>query len=233
MINSTKLLTNELEKVGFHPVYVPVNEKKRLKVFGVEFVYLYLFGIAVAGVGWLAENFARLFTQGIWDCRFHLLPFISPYALIPFAFRILLGDPDKIAFFGHRVFKTENRKTAVLSNILCLSLICGAVFLGELAIGNMWEKFFGVQLWNYSSFPLQVTQYAGLVPSLAYGGGAYLIFRLVYKPVLRLLQNKVNFKIAKAICCTLGVAIVLDTLAMALQIIILKQPPVYWSVKVW
>ena len=107
------------------------------------------------------------------------------------------------------------------------------MFLGELAIGNMWEKFFGVQLWNYSSFPLQVTQYAGLVPSLAYGGGAYLIFRLVYNPVLKLLQNKVNFKIAKAICCTLGVAIVLDTLAMALQIIILKQPPVYWSVKVW
>lgn len=233
MINNLKLLTDEIEKVSFRPIYVPVKEKKRFKIFGAEFVYLYLFGIGTAFIGWLAENLARLFTQGIWDCRFHLLPFISPYALIPFAFQVLLGDPDNIAFFGRKIFKKENKRTAVASNFLCLALICGAVFLGELAIGNMWEKCFGVQLWNYSSFPLQVTQYAGLIPSLVYGGGAYLIFRLVYKPVLKLLRNKVNFKIAKAICCTLGVAIVLDTLAMALQIVILKQPPMYWSVKVW
>ncbi len=90
-----------------------------------------------------------------------------------------------------------------------------------------------MELWDYSDFPLQVTQYAGLVPSLAYGGGAYLIFRFVYKPVIKLLQNKVDFRIAKAICCTLGVAIVLDTLAMGLYIAVLNTPPVYWSVKVW
>lgn len=233
MINSMRLLTDELEKMALRPVYVPVNEKKRVKIFGVELAYLYLFGIGTAFVGWLAENLARLFTQGIWDCRFHLLPFISPYALIPFAFQILLGDPDSIAFFGHKAFKKENKRTAVLSNLLCLSLICGAVFAGELVVGNMWERCFGVELWDYSDFPLQVTQYAGLVPSLAYGGGAYLIFRFVYKPVIKLLQNKVNFKIAKAICCTLGVAIVLDTLAMGLYIAVLKTPPVYWSVKVW
>ncbi len=233
MINSMRLLTRELEQMALRPIYVPVNEKKRVKIFGVELAYLYLFGIGTAFVGWLAENLARLFTQGIWDCRFHLLPFISPYALIPFAFQILLGDPDSIAFFGHKAFKKESKRTAVLSNLLCISLICGAVFAGELAVGNMWERCFGVELWDYSDFPLQVTQYAGLVPSLAYGGGAYLIFRFVYKPVIKLLQNKVDFKIAKAICCTLGVAIVLDTLAMGLYIAVLNTPPVYWSVKVW
>ena len=178
MINSMRLLTRELEQMALRPIYVPVNEKKRVKIFGVELAYLYLFGIGTAFVGWLAENLAR-------------------------------------------------------SNLLCISLICGAVFAGELAVGNMWERCFGVELWDYSDFPLQVTQYAGLVPSLAYGGGAYLIFRFVYKPVIKLLQNKVDFRIAKAICCTLGVAIVLDTLAMGLYIAVLNTPPVYWSVKVW
>lgn len=209
----------------------PVKQKKRFTLLGVEFVYLYLLGIIVAFIGWVAENTAKLITTGVMDSRFHILPFISPYALVPFAFHLLLGDPDSIAFFGHKFFKKDSIKNRILSNVLCFSLICGAVFLGELAIGNMWEALFGVQLWNYSSFPLQVTQYAGLIPTLGYGGGAYLIFRLVYKPLLKLIR-KIKFGVAKVICCTLGVAIVLDTLAMMLQIIILHTPPVYWSVNI-
>ncbi len=233
MINNTRLLTNEIETARLRPCCVNACSKKRFKIMGVEFVYLYLFGIGVAFVGWIAENTARLVTQGVWDCRFHILPFISPYALIPFAFHILLRDPDEIAFFGKKVFKKRTKYTAVASNLLCIALICSAVFLGELAIGNMWEKLFGVQLWNYSAFPLQVTQYAGLIPAIGYGGGAYLIFRFIYKPLLKAITQKVNFSVAKTICCTLGVLIILDTLAMALQIAIFKQPPVYWSVKLW
>lgn len=206
------------------------TEKKRLTVMGVEFVYLYLFGICVAAVGWIAENTVKIIMQGYFDCRFHLLPFISPYALIPFAFQVLLGDPDNLAVFGHRVFKNDSLKNKILSNILCAVLICGAVFLGEFAIGTMWEKLSGVQLWNYSNLPLQINQYAGLIPALGYGGGAYLIFRFIYKPLLGLMRRKVSFGVAKTICCTLGVAIVLDTFAMAVQIIAFGQPPMYWQV---
>lgn len=153
MINSMRLLTRELEQMALRPIYVPVNEKKRVKIFGVELAYLYLFGIGTAFVGWLAENLARLFTQGIWDCRFHLLPFISPYALIPFAFQILLGDPDSIAFFGHKAFKKENKRTAVLSNLLCISLICGAVFAGELAVGICGR---GASAWSCGIIPISL-----------------------------------------------------------------------------
>lgn len=208
-------------------------EKKRFTIMGVEFVYLYMIGIMVAMVGWIAENAVRIATQGILDCRFHLLPFISPYALIPFAFQILLGDPDRIALFGHRLFKKDDLKSKVLSNITCIALICGAVFLGELAIGNLWEVLFGVQLWNYASFPLHITQYAGLIPSMGYGMGAYLIFRFIYKPLLSLLRKKVKFGVAKGICLSLGILIVLDTVAMGIQIAIFHQPPMYWSVQLW
>lgn len=207
-------------------------EKKRFTIMGVEFVYLYLFGIGVAFIGWIAENTVKVITQGYFDCRFHLLPFISPYALIPFAFHILLGDPDEIAFFGHKAFKNPSIKSKVLSNLLCFTLIVSAVFLGELAIGSMWEALFGVQLWNYSNLPLQVNKYAGLIPSLGYGGGAYLIFRFIYKPLLSVIRRKVKFGVAKAICCTLGVLIVLDTLAMAVQIAAFGQAPMYWQVHI-
>lgn len=212
---------------------VEAGKKKRLTVMGVEFVYIYLFGICCAFIGWVAENVVRAITQGVLDSRFHLLPFLSPYAMIPFAYQILLGDPDDIAVFGRRLFKERNKKSVILSNVTCLALMYMAVFLGELVVGNAWDKLFGVQLWNYNSLPLHVTQYSGLIPAIGYGTGAYLIFRFIYKPVMRLFRNKVNFKVAKIICLTLGVFIILDTCFMGAQIALFNKPPMYWSVKLW
>lgn len=212
---------------------IPIKEKKRFTVMGVEFVYLYLFGIGIAGLGWVSENAVKIITQGMFDCRFHLLPFISPYALIPFAFQILLGDPDRLSFFGYKLFEKENLKNKVMSNIVCLVLICAAAFFGELVIGSLWETLFGAQLWNYSNLPLQINQYAGLIPAIGYGGGAYLIFRFVYTPLLGLIRRKVNCSVAKWICLTLGVLIVLDTSIMAIRIIAFGQPPMYWQVRLW
>lgn len=205
--------------------------EKRLTVAGEEFVYLYLFGIGVACLGWLAENSVKLITQGTADSRFHMLPFISPYALIPFAYKILFGDADDIAVFGKKIFKNKTLKSKILSNALCFAALCGGAFAGELCVGNMWEKLFGAELWNYGSLPLQVTQYAGLAPSLGYGAGAYLVLRLTYKPVLGFIKKKVDFYTAKTVCCTLGVLIVLDTLFTVISIIAFHRPPVYWQIK--
>lgn len=203
---------------------------KRFIINGVEFIYLYLFGIIIALFGWIVENTAKAISQGIIDSRFHILPFISPYGLIVFAFHILLKDPDDITIFGKKLFKEKTRKTKVYSNIISYVVICLFVFFGELVVGNMWDIFFGVKLWNYSEMPLHVTQYAGLIPTLGYGSGAYLIFKFLYKPILNLIRKKVKFTHAKIITLTLGVLIVLDTLFLIFQIIVFKQAPVYWSI---
>lgn len=209
-----------------------VKEKKRLTLAGVEFVYVYILGIGTAFLGWVGENCVRLVSQGILDSRFHITPFISVYALVPIAFQLLLGDPDDLAIFGHRLFREKKASTKIISNLTCIVLIFAAVFFGELIVGSAWEFFTGVKLWNYSTLPLHVTQYAGLIPTVGYGGAAYLLFRFAYKPLLSLLRRKVSFKKAKTVCCTLGVWIVVDSLIMALHIIILHTPPVYWSVKI-
>ena len=64
MINSMRLLTDELEKMALRPVYVPVNEKKRVKIFGVELAYLYLFGIGTAFVGGLRKIWQGCLRRG-------------------------------------------------------------------------------------------------------------------------------------------------------------------------
>lgn len=211
---------------------LPAQQEKRWKILGVEFVYLYLFGIFVAFLGWVGENIPRAINPAVAviDSRFHLLPFISPYLLISFAIHLVIGDPDRLAFFGKPLFKEKTARTCVLSNLLCYVILCAGVFLGELAVGNLWELLFGVQMWNYTGWPLTITQYTSAVTTFGFGTAAYAIVRFVYKPMMKLIRTKVPFKVAKWICLTLGVAIVLDTVWMNIQMAIYGQAPIYWEI---
>jgi len=211
---------------------LPPEEKKRWKIFGVEFVYLYLFGIFVAFLGWVGENIPRAINPVVAtiDSRFHLLPFISPYALIGPAIHIMIGDPDRLTIFGKKLFKKDTVKTRILSNVICFLMFCAAVFLGELAVGNLWELLFGVKLWNYNGWPLTVTQYTSIVTTFGFGAAAYVIVRFIYKPMMKLIREKVPFRVAKWICLTLGVAIVLDTVWMNVQMAIYGEAPIYWQI---
>lgn len=210
----------------------PVQEQKRWKMCGVEVVYLYLFGIFVAFLGWVGENIPRAINPVVAtiDSRFHILPFISPYLLISFAIHLVIGDPDHLCFFGKPLFKKKTKKTCVLSNLLCYVLLCSGVFLGELVVGNLWEILFGVKMWNYNGFPLTLTQYTSIVTTLGFGSAAYLVVRFVYKPMMKLIRTRVPFKVAKWICLTLGVAIVLDTVWMNVQMAVFGEAPIYWEI---
>ena len=205
-------------------------EKKRLTLFGVEVVYLYILGIFLAGLGWIAENVVQLITHGIISSKFHILPFISAYALIVFAVQIFLGDPDDIAIFGKHIFKEQNRKTVILSNVLSLLFACFFVFISELIVGNLWYELFGVALWSYSGWVGEFTQFTSLPSTLGFGIAAYLGFRFLYKPALSLVRKKLNYRVAKIICLTLGVAIILDTAFMIVQLGINGEAPVYWTI---
>lgn len=207
--------------------------RKPLKVCGAEFCYLGLVGIIYANIGWWAENTVKLIAQGVVDCRYHILPFISPYALVPFACQIVFGDPDRLTVFGRKIFKKDCLRNRVFSNLICAFTCVIAVFAGELAAGNLWELCFGAKLWNYSNIPLNVTQYAGLIPSLGYGLGAYLLFRLVHKPLLSLFRRKVKYSAAKWIFWIFVALLFSDDSAMVIQTAILHSPPMYWSVKLW
>ena len=211
---------------------LPRETKKRWMILGVEFVYLYLFGIFVAFLGWVGENIPRAINPvvGVIDSRFHLLPFISPYLLISFAIHLVIGDPDDLSFFGKPLFKEKSLKSRVLSNVLCFVILCSGVFFGELVVGNLWEMLFGVQLWNYNGWPLTVTQYTSIVTTLGFGTAAYMIVRFVYKPAMHFIRTKVPFEVAKWICLTLGVLIVLDTVWMNVQMSIYGEAPIYWEI---
>ena len=209
------------------------SSPKRFLVYGVEFIYVCIIAICASFLGWIAENAAKLVTSGIIDSRFHILPFISPYGLVTLGVFFVLGNPNKLSFLGRPVFKEDSKKAKLWSNLISLLVIYAVVFFGELIIGNMWDAFFGVELWNYLSMPLHVTQYAGLIPTLLYGTGAFLLFKFAFWPSIKLLQKKGNYKVCKIIVCTLGSLLILDTLWLMLQIIIWGKAPLLWQINLW
>ena len=192
--------------------------------------YLGILGIIAAFIGWIVENIFRVITVSKFDCRFHLLPFISPYGLAVFAIYLVIGDSNNISFFGHELFKNKTKKSIVWSNVITFLIICLAVFFGELVVGNLWDVLFDVKLWNYSKQPFHVTRYAGLLTSLSFGVGVYLLQKVIMYPALNFLKKRVSYKSAVIFSVVVGSIIVLDTIIMMLNIIFCGRAKLYWQV---
>lgn len=201
----------------------------RIEIYGVELVYICFTGIVAAFIGWIAENSVKLISSGVVDSRFHILPFISPYALVPAALHVLLGDPDDLTVFGKKVFARKTKSSKAISNLFSLVVICLTVFLGEFTVGNLWERLFGVRLWDYSSQPLHLTQYVSILSATGYGVGAFLLFKYVFRPFTLAIRNRMSYEVASNLCLTLGTLIVADTLIMFAIIAATGSAPVYWS----
>lgn len=190
-----------------------------------KFELLCLFAIIFAQLGFLAENSVRVVYYGIIDNRYHFLPFIGIYGLIPFALTIV-GNPDELSFFGHKIFKNNNKVSIVLSNILYLLIICLAVAVGEIAIGTTYEALAHVKLWDYSDERFHITSYTSLLSISGYGIGAFIITKIFFPIYNKLLKSdSMNFKAYKYIYLVL----VIDMIVMMLKTAITKSKPIYYS----
>lgn len=199
--------------------------------FKQDFAYLGVMAIGIACLGWVIENVLRLIAVGVIDCRYHLLPFISPYGIAAFAVYFAIGDPNDVAFFGKKLFKEKTKKSVAISNVFCFLFPCLFIFLGELFVGHVWQWLFGVELWNYNTQPLHITQYTGVLPSVGGGVACFFVIKFLFYPILNFLRRKMPKKLAVGICLTLGVAIVLDTAFISVYSSIFGNPPMYWSWK--
>ena len=103
-------------------------------------------------------------------------------------------------------------------------------FFGELIVGNLWKILFNVKLWDYRDLPFHVTRYAGLISTLGFSTGAYLIFKFIYMPVIKWLKKSISYKCARNISIVLGILILSDFLILIFQIGIFNRAPVYWKI---
>ena len=186
--------------------------------------------IGIAFFGWVIENLLRSIAVGVIDCRYHLLPFISPYGLAAFAVYLAIGDPSDVAVFGKKLFKRKTKASVIWSNVFCFLFPCLFIFFGEMLVGHVWEWCFGVELWDYNQQPLHITQYTGVLPAVGGGAACYLVITFLFYPVLHFLQRKMPKKLAVILCLTLGVAIILDTAFISVHSVLFGHAPMYWTI---
>lgn len=198
--------------------------------FKRDFAYLGVMAITIAFLGWVIENLLRGIAVGVIDCRYHLLPFISPYGLAAFAVYLAIGDPNDVAFFGKKLFKKKTKATIVWSNAFCFLFPCLFIFFGEMLVGHVWQWCFGVELWDYNNQPLHITQYTGILPSVGGGIACFFAIKFLFYPVLDFLRRKMPKKLAVWLCLTLGVIIVLDTAFISVHSVLFGHAPMYWSI---
>lgn len=172
----------------------------------------------------------RLGSDGIVDNRYHILPFIGVYGLIPFAF-IIIGNPDRLTPFGINIFKKDDRKTKIISNIIYLFTIMFIVAAGEIVVGTLFEKIANVKLWDYSDKFLHITRYTCLKSILGFGCGTYLISKFVFFPLYKLITIKSTNK-NLSIFRYLYFLITLDMLVMIITTIVLKSKRKYWQIRI-
>ncbi len=203
---------------------------EREKSFYVKASCIFLVMIIMSAIGWIAENTVKLISSGKMDNRFHVLPFIFPYGLAFLAMYAVLGNTNDIGFFGKKLFSKRSVKSVILSNIMYVSIVSFFVFIGELSVGNLYEFATGAKLWDYSSQPLHLTQYVSLSSALGYGVGAYIVMKAL-SPLCNALIEKGNIRAVIIADCTLGAAILTDSVCMILITLITKTPPVYWAIQ--
>ncbi len=208
------------------------KEKKPRSLFGHELAYLGILSIITAFVGWLAENIGCLIFSGYIDSRYHILPFISPYALIPVAAVILFGDPDHWTFFGKRVFKKDTTASKTLSNLCVFVMCCAIVTVGEFCAGNLFEMFFDEVLWNYSSQPLSFGKYNAFIPTICYSAMVWLLMKFVYKPLMNIMRRKLKYKTAIIISTVVLSLILADAVILLIQMAT-TGAPLYWKLYIF
>ncbi len=203
--------------------------RKAPEIFGYDIRYFFIGMMVFAFLGFCAENAGRMAVQHIFDSRHQILPFLFAYGVALLAVYVMLGTPDELRFFNIRIFKDVTRTKRALSHAIYFSVIFAFIMIGEIAVGMLYEKCAGVILWDYSDIPTHITRYTSVLTTLLYGGGVYLIMAFAFRPMMRLIE-KMGTRAATVVDCTLGVAIVLDFLAMVIITFVTGSAPEYWSI---
>ena len=125
-------------------------------------------------------------------------------------------------------FKKDTKKAVILSNIVSYFVLSMGVFVLEFIIGNMWDVFFGVTLWNYSKLPFNFTKFTSPISTFGFGLFAYVLAKFFMPFAMKLITNKVSFKVAKRVSLILATLIILDTVRMGAFIIFTGEAPHLW-----
>lgn len=155
-------------------------------------------------LGWTLETAYCFALSGKFCNRGFLnLPFCTIYGFSLMAIYILIGTPQS---GGLMLGKCKNKALRFILYFLLAALI---PTLAELATGIIFDKCFGVRLWNYSPYKYNYGGYICLEFSLIWGI-LITIFMATVFPAIERLVAKIPARVANVAVTILGLAICVD-----------------------
>lgn len=176
-------------------------------------------------LGFLTENIWLAFTKGFMDNRNMLFPFLLGDGLAAIAMYALFGTPTNPSFFG----KTLEFDSRFLSICYYMFIVFSCVCVGELILGNVVEKIFQIEWWNYTRLPLHIGKYTSVPTSLGFASIITLFMHFCFMP----LQNffmKWDYKILFVIAILLMGIMTLDFLHSGIYMMRHKSLMKLWRV---
>jgi uncharacterized membrane protein len=137
--------------------------------------------VLVSFLGFCVENTFICAHSGFIDNRNMILPFIFGYGLSLFGIYKLFGTPQEPLFFTSNVYFYDDK----ISIIYYFTVAFFAVSVGELIVGSVTEKLFGIIWWDYTRIPLHLTRYTSVPTSLAFATLITLFMRYCFDPILK------------------------------------------------
>lgn len=196
----------------------PFATQTRSKKICIYAVLVALFSLA----GWIVETLMFYFMYGdFFDRGLLLLPFCPLYGLSALAVYAVLRTPqtgiwNKLCRKPH---SKAGRVFATVGALLCYALAAAALAtIIEGITGLVYDKIFGIRLWNYSGYSYNLLGYVCLRYALLWGVLIVAAMGLVWYPLQKALA-RVPFAPLAVVAGILSTAITFDFIFNMLHLI--------------
>lgn len=117
----------------------------------------------VSFLGFLVENLWLAARKGYMDNRNMHAPFLIGYGAAIMGFYLVLGTPSNLRFFGT---PSECGTKSQFAAYFIFTFIL--ISLGEMLLGTVIEKRYGLVWWDYTAIPLHITKYTSVPTSFGF-----------------------------------------------------------------
>ena len=200
------------------------------RLFGVRVTSLLLVAYIASFCGWCVENVFRMLAIGVLDSRHQILPFLAAYGFGIFVLFFVFGTPTEMRIFKKRILPENTKGNHALRVVVYYALVFVLILFGEMSVGLLFDKCFGVQAWDYRNIPLHITRYTSIPTTFGFTTGITLLMHFVFRPVVAFFE-RLPRKLCFWLALIFGVLIAADYCIMIGGMLVTGHFPNYWSIR--
>lgn len=133
----------------------------------------------ISFLGFLLENVWLTARKGYMDNRNMHAPFLLGYGAAVVGLYAVLGTPGNLRLLGT---PSESGPAAQFAAYFILTFVI--ISAGEIILGKLVEKIFGIIWWDYTAIPLHITRYTSVPTSIGFTVVIVTFMDCFFEPIM-------------------------------------------------